>query len=174
MAYTPPQFNVFADVWYAPHVPANDEPDVENQACQFYVTPKGQYFLDPPPFSFFPPPIYLRMPFADSTVWASLFICEVPPESGRFFRAVWKELVHLGFPNQYRLVILFQCDDFGAAAYHDVPNPPTPPPGAIGVGVELIQLAGDGIATNTSAGGTGAGAGDESVVLVGDGAATQT
>jgi len=114
MAFTPPQFNVTCDIWNPPHLPFSDLPDVEDQECQFYITPKGDGNLtEGPPFTSFPPPLYLRLPAAVTAIWRALWMVECPPASGRYYRAVFKEIVHLGFPNQYLLVILTQADDHG-------------------------------------------------------------
>lgn len=148
MAFTPPQFNVLCDVWVFPRVPRLDLPDYENEACQFYVTPKGQFFLEPVPFTWFPPPIYLRFPYASALVWEKLFIAECPPESGRYFRAYWKEILHLGFPNQYRLVIVEQCDDMGQPISRFVDRPLSP----VQSGAEVlgVNLSVAGIATRSA------------------------
>jgi len=113
VAFTVPNFNVFCDIWYTPRAPADGPPDVANVPCQFYLTPKGQTFIDPPPFTFFPLPIYVRIPIANDADWRQMRVAEIPPGSGFYYRASWKERVHLGFPNEYRVIIVAQCDDTG-------------------------------------------------------------
>jgi len=124
--YSPPNFNVLADLWFGSNVPFTSLPDFEDQACQFYVYSRGLLDITPSDEELWVPPIYLRLPLASIVNWRNLQVVECPPASGRWFRARWKERMHMGFPNEYLVVILQQCDAEGNWILRDVIGGPTP------------------------------------------------
>jgi len=97
--YTPPDFNLVADLWFFPNVPVIDPPDIVDIPCQLY-----RYSRD----TVNSPIAYIRIPDTYSSVdWpntagiAANPIMEVVQGSERYYRvdrALW---MHLGFPNQY-------------------------------------------------------------------------
>lgn len=113
MAYTVPIFNLLGDVWYAGKVPSADAPDVENIELQKYIYSRAVYDVQPCEVEQFTPPIFLRMSIDDSEAWELGQVFEVPAESGMYYRARFKEIMHQGFPNQYRVVVVVQCNDEG-------------------------------------------------------------
>ena len=126
MAFTPPIFNVQADLWFGTNTPNAGLPDFENQECQFYITSRGQWPIDGANAELWSPPIYLRIPVASEFNWREFQICEVPPGTGRYYRVRWKDRVHLGFPNEYLLGVLHQCDGDGVWLLRDVGAGTTP------------------------------------------------
>lgn len=157
MAFTPPQFNVACDVWYFGRTPNGGTPDVDDQPCQFYFTPRGHLSVGGELWQSIIPTCYLRLPFADQVVWHNLSIVEVPPSSGRYYAAVFKDRMHLGFPNQYLFALVVQCDANGINSFHDFPGIPAPGIAVNGAGGVNIQLgaAGTTIEPVTADGGAG-------------------
>lgn len=123
--YTVPDFNLLADLWFGTATPGADAPDVEDQECQLYIPSRGLLDIEPGTQLFWVPPIYLRMPIANLINWTSLTVVEVVPGSQRYYRARWKEIMHEGFPNEYLMCIVEQCDEDGVPILRDVqPYPP--------------------------------------------------
>jgi len=120
MAYEVPRFNLLADVWNAGHTPAIDDPDEENVPCQFYLYSRGTFSVDPCQLELYVPPIWLRFPSDRAAVVSAGQVFEVEPESGRYFRARFKEIMHYGFPNQYLIVVVVQCGSDGIPILHDI------------------------------------------------------
>jgi hypothetical protein len=120
MAFTPPVFNLLADVWFCGNTPFDGDPDVENQAVQLYLPSRVVVANDRPTDQYFVSAIQIRLPFENVVNWQSAFIYECPAESGRYFLACFKEYQHLGFPNQYLLTGVLQCDDTGEPIMRDV------------------------------------------------------
>jgi len=120
MAYTLPVFNVPIDVWDAGHTPAVDDPDFENVNVQFYVYSRVSFDVMPCDLELYQPPIQIRMPASTSAIWVSGQIFEAPAESGRYYKARFKERVHMGFPNEYLVVYVAQCQSDGAAIARDI------------------------------------------------------
>lgn len=120
MAYNLPTFNLLADVWYAGKNPAADDPDAENVPLQFYLASKGTYDVDPCDNKNYTPPIWLRMPMTETAIWTSGQVWEVPAETGRYYRARFKDVMHLGFPNQYLIAVVVQCNAEGLPLIRDV------------------------------------------------------
>jgi len=120
MAYTLPEFNVLIDVWDSGNLPADDPPDFENVTVQFYVYSRVSFDVQPCNLELYQPPIQIRLPVSTSAIWVSSQIYEVPAESGRYYRARFKERVHLGFPNEYLVVYVVQCQDDGLVIARDI------------------------------------------------------
>jgi len=120
MAYTLPQFNVLCDIWDAGNVPVDDDPDYENVTVQFYVYSRVSFDVQPCELELYQPPIQIRMPVAVVAIWETGQVFEVPAESGRYYRARFKEKLHLGFPNEYLVAYVVQCDDRGVALARDI------------------------------------------------------
>lgn len=120
MAYTVPNFNVFADVWSTGHVPADDDPDFENLTVQFYIYSRVSFDVQPCELELYQPPIQIRIPVVAPIPWSQGQVFEVPPESGRYYRARFKERVHIGFPNEYLVVVVVQCGADGVPILRDI------------------------------------------------------
>lgn len=120
MAYTVPNFNVFADVWSTGHVPSEDDPDFENLTVQFYIYSRVSFDVQPCELELYQPPIQIRIPVAAPIPWAAGQVFEVPAESGRYYRARFKERVHIGFPNEYLVVVVSQCGADGIPVLRDI------------------------------------------------------
>ena len=120
MAFTPPTFNLLADLWFCGNKPADGDPDFEDQSCQLYLPSRVVLAFDRVEHNYLISGIQLRLPAEAAVNWASLNIAEVPAESGRYFLAQFKEYQHAGFPNQYLLVVVLQCDENGEPIMRDV------------------------------------------------------
>ncbi len=174
--YTPPVFNVLADIWYADHVPASSPPDEENQQVQFYIYSRHGLNIEPGQQELWVPPIYIRLPAAANDIWVSAQIVECPAESGRYYRARWKDIYHLGFPNQYLVILVEQCDDEGNHINRDV-GPGHPIIEGGGLGRLDLQFEAFGVATHGGGGGTvhtADGSGDVTITFLGAGVGTNT
>jgi len=120
MAYTVPNFNVFADVWSTGHVPADDDPDFENLTVQLYIYSRVSFDVQPCELELYQPPIQIRIPRQAPIPWVNGQVFEVPAESGRYYRARFKERVHIGFPNEYLVVVVVQCGSDGIPVLRDI------------------------------------------------------
>jgi len=120
MAYTVPDFNLLMDVWNAGKIPAADLPDSENVPVQFYLYSRGSFDIQPCELELYTPPIWLRLPVAENAVWIAGQVFECPAESGRYYRARFKEIMHQGFPNQYLVTVVVQCNEFGIPLIRDI------------------------------------------------------
>jgi len=135
MAYTLPVFNVPVDMWDSGHTPAGDDPDFENVTCQFYVYSRVSFDVQPCDLELYNPPIQIRMPLSTIAIWESSQVYEVPAESGRYYRARFKERLHLGFVNEYLVVYVVQCNSSGIPLIRDIEGaePCEPPPTLEGI-----------------------------------------
>lgn len=171
MAFSPPQFNVLADVWYCGHAPATHVPDAENLTVQLYINSRAPFSIDDPFFQVFDyPATFVRIPASADATWKSAHILEIPAESGRYYKARWKDIMHLGFPNEYRAISVAQCDAEGTPISRDVCGPH---PGGGDMSL-TVQVSAAGVGVNSS-GPTNFGTGlmQVEVTLEADGAGTQ-
>lgn len=117
---TKPVFNVTANAWLTPNVPGGSPPDY-TLSVQIYIASRGLIDCQPGTPLFWVPPVYVRFDDAGSPLGPGVWIWEIPSLSGRFYRVRWKEVVHLGFPNEYKIHVVEQCDTGGTAILRDVP-----------------------------------------------------
>jgi len=122
MSYTVPVFNLFTDVWFDGKTPATDAPDVENLPTQKYLYSRGVWDIQPCEMEVYTPPIMIRIPFTDFNTWESSQVFECPAESGRYYRARFKEIMHEGFSNQYLVAVVVQCTNGGIPLIRDIEN----------------------------------------------------
>lgn len=120
MAYTVPQFNVPVDFWSTGHIPDDDPPDFENVSCQFYIYSRVSFDVQPCELELYQPPMQLRVPRSAALAWVAGQVFEVPAESGRYYRARYKDRVHLGFPNEYLVIFVVQCGSDGIPVLRDI------------------------------------------------------
>jgi len=120
MAYTPPQFNIPVDVWSTGHIPDDDDPDFENVSAQFYIYSRVSADVHPCELELYHPITQIRLPVSVAVLWVSAQIFEVPSESGRYYRAKLKERIHLGFPNEYLVAYVVQCNGLGEPFQRDI------------------------------------------------------
>lgn len=123
MAYTLPNFNLVADLWFFPHSPQLGGPDLILVPCQLYLPSRGAVDIDYGAGGLYFPPIYLRLDPAsgpyDPLAWI-IGLPDDPPTRSLYYRVHFREWTHLGFPNQYQSWILFQCNDAGTPRPRDV------------------------------------------------------
>lgn len=122
MAFTVPVFNILCDVWNAGKTPAADPPDTENVPCQFYVNSRGTFDVQPCELEVYTPPLWVRLPIDQIGIWEAGQIFEVASESGRYYRARFKERMHYGFSNQYLIIVVVQCNSLGIPLIRDIEN----------------------------------------------------
>jgi len=113
MAFTPPVFNCLADLWRSPDVPGITAPTREDQDCQLYFTPKGQFDVFPSVNDEYNPPVYIRWP-KDYDVQVD-DIVEIDPGDNWYYKVRWVDRVHKNFPNEYKVAI---------AQQYPAPGPP--------------------------------------------------
>ena len=113
MAFTLPLFNVTFDAWTAGHTPVANVPDSTANPCQLYVNPRTPVDQIESLPGYYTPTIFLRIPLLGyRPVLAD--IVEVRPPSGDYYKARWVQNIHVGFPNEYVLAAVEQCDAAGA------------------------------------------------------------
>jgi len=120
MAYTPPNFNITVNVWNTGHVPDVDFPDVVDLAAQFYIYSRVSADIHPCELELYHPLTQIRLPLAAIALWVAGQIFEVPAASGRFYRAKLKDRIHLGFPNEYLVAYVVQCNELGEPYQRDI------------------------------------------------------
>jgi hypothetical protein len=122
MAYTLPVFNVATKVWNVGNTPDDGPADFTGVLVQFYIYSRVSFDVQPCDLELYQPPIQVRMPIASSAVWSSGQIWEVPEDSGFYYRARFKDRVHLNFPNEYNVVFVVQCGSDGIPILRDIEN----------------------------------------------------
>lgn len=128
MAFSVPVFNVLIDLWFGEHTPFTQDADVFNQSAQFYLNSRGALDVKPGDKSSYTPPIIVRLPTVAIANWTAVTVMEIPGGTGRYYRARFKEVMHLGFPNQYLMIVAEQCNEKGQAITRDVVPDPGPAP----------------------------------------------
>jgi len=155
VSFTPPVFNLTCNAWTCDGtlLPANGPPDLTGIFCQKYVAPRAAWPVSPPfsaPFwRVYHPPVQLRFPRTSPfdvtwTLWKTSCF-EVPAGSGQYYRPLFRDIQHEGFPNEYALVVCVQCDASGLttppAGMAAIPGPGVDPCGvAEGGGTPPVQL----------------------------------
>lgn len=114
MPFLPPDYNLTVDEWIPPNTPALGPPDRTMLRCQIYIDPRlGGIEQDEFSFGFYTPPIIFRHP--DTLTRARGTIHNEGPGSTSYYRMVWSQVEHLGFPNQYIMAIHIQCNSDGSS-----------------------------------------------------------
>jgi len=87
------------------------------------------------------------MPVAAAGPWVSGQVFEVVGGSGRYYRARWKDRVHYGFPNEYLVAIVVQCNEDGLPLIRDIENaePCGEPPSPEGEGEATLTISLDAV-----------------------------
>lgn len=117
MAFSLPNFNLTVDIWLPPNQPVTGGPD-QTARCQMYLLSRTDIEITPSTVQHFVPPVIFR--------FQPDFYTQVGPASGLIFGvqdlvnakvwyyvARWWDNIHLGFPNQYTIVLCEQCDAAG-------------------------------------------------------------
>jgi len=120
MAYTLPVFNVPVNVWSDGRTPDDGAADFENVTTQFYIYSRVSFDVQPCELELYQPPIQVRMPIAAVVAWTDGQVFEVPALSARFYRARFKERVHMNFVNEYLVVYVVQCGSDGIPILRDI------------------------------------------------------
>lgn len=144
MPYTPPKFNLLANVWTCDGnvKPSNGAADYVDVPCQKYVASRAAWPVTPPWSTGFylayHPPVQLRFqhvsPFTGTWRTWKITCVECPAGSGQYYRTFFNDIQHEGFVNEYVLLVGAQCDEDLLA---------TPPAGAsepTGVGADPCSV----------------------------------
>jgi len=119
-----PSFNILCDIWTVGKYPDVDAPTYVDVPCQLYVNSKGLLDIEPDDQWAWVPPIWVRMPLSHFTQWGVATIFSAPKGLSEFYKARWKNRMHAGFPNEYLVAVVEQCDGMGVSTYRDVNWPP--------------------------------------------------
>lgn len=122
--YTPPNFNVAADVWLPPAVPSSSAASFTGVSCQPYVYSRAPQLMLHVASGRWLPVIIIRLPFG--------FPANLPPDtifrvttSAPFpddhYKVQYVLRLHTGFTNQYYSLVCLQCNANGT-----VPRTPLP------------------------------------------------
>jgi len=118
MAFTTPIFNLVMDVWNNPNTPSGGLPDFTGVPVQLYVGSKGIFDVQPASQDDWVPPVYLRVPTANyGDVKAGWIFFVNDAHGGGYYKARWKEFMHKGFPNEYYIIVVEQCDNAGTVPF---------------------------------------------------------
>lgn len=112
MAFSLPNFNLLADKWNAGHTPAGDPADYTDLPCQVYVHTKADIDQAQGDASSWTPPIYFRMPNLSPVFDRDAILTETTVGTG-YYKVRWIQTVHVGFTNQYLVVLVEQCNSDG-------------------------------------------------------------
>jgi len=125
MAYRLPNFNLLMSVWVTGTTPIADPPSYTNVPCQKYIWSRfGGQDMEYDDSLLWVPAVCLRIPWDNADEWADGEIFMPTGNNPLYYRAAWKETMHDGFTNQYRVVIVAQCDAAGAViAWNVTPYP---------------------------------------------------
>lgn len=124
IVYTPPNFNVSANVWLPPAIPSSSGPTFTAVACQFYTYSRTPQLLLHPATGRWLPAIIIRIPFTFPALLPpdTIFTSTVATNQGNFYYKVQYALhLHVGFPNQYFSLFCLQCNQNGT-----IPRTPLP------------------------------------------------
>jgi hypothetical protein len=161
MAFTLPVFNLTANVWNTGNVPSGSSPDFTGVACQFYIYSRVSVDVQPCELELYTPLIQIRLPIAAATPWVNGQVFEVVGGSGRFYRARFKDRLHYGFPNEYLVAYVVQCDEDGRPLIRDIEGavPCDVVSGRVGAGTPEVSAAivVEGLATHGDTGHAGFG-----------------
>ena len=112
MAYRLPNFNLSARIWTGGSTPSGGAPTLTGIPCQLYVHSKGVYGDFPVGTFQTIPTILFRFPVGLYAPAVGDIIDSVSPIND-YYLVGFSQKIHAGFPNQYLLVSVLQCDQFG-------------------------------------------------------------
>jgi len=108
-----PNFNLTGVAWVPPHTPATDPEDIGDFPCQLYLPPRCEGIEQfEGATQTYVPPIILRLDKATPTIMKG-FIVRVNTYPTEYYLVQWVQKIHIGFPNEYRMAIMNQCDSSG-------------------------------------------------------------
>jgi hypothetical protein len=125
MPFTAPKFNASLDRWTNPHRPATSPSDFQNNPYQVYVWSKqANYWFDASTGRYFPT-IIIREPSAPPQGFVNpgdvLGKDVANPGFPILWLALFKTVVHEGFPNIYQAIYCVACDRNGAPLRNPFP-----------------------------------------------------
>lgn len=106
MAYTLPNFNLLADVYRLASPPPAGPPQYSGVTVQLYANSRMTYW----DWSY----MSIRTPKAPSRTYLVGDIWESPAGTARYWKAVYTERIHEGFPNEYWAIRAWRCNAAGA------------------------------------------------------------
>jgi len=124
--YTPPVFNVVADLWLPPAVPAANPPSFTAVSMQPYINSRNPPLLLHPGSGRWLPVIIVRIPFGFPIFLPIDAIWRYgvgTTQGAEHVKVQYVQRLHTGFPNQYYAAICLQCNANGT-----IPKTPLPTP----------------------------------------------
>jgi len=117
--FTLPQFNELAKLWRAGLDPRVAPPTITDIPCQPYLYSRQWIPHHEADINYLVPSMQLRFPIGSfSPLISDTYLIQGKPFA--YYRGVWAERVHMGFPNEYFIVLCCQSDDTAS-----VPRGPT-------------------------------------------------
>jgi hypothetical protein len=108
--FTLPQFNQTAKVWRAGADPRTATPVHVDIPCQPYLFSRQWIAHHEPDINYLVPSMQVRFPKGSfSPLISDVYLLSF--SAFAYYRGVWAERVHPGFPNEYFMVVCVQCDD---------------------------------------------------------------
>jgi len=113
MAYTVPQFNLLVKRWTLPNTPNSGGANQSNIPAQLYIPSRMEGIEQLDGFtSTYYPPIIFRLP-AGVVTFSRSHIFSGPSSPQIYYRVIFADRIHPGFPNQYDCFLTHQCDGNG-------------------------------------------------------------
>lgn len=112
MAYTLPNFNLTFNLWLSPTAPDDSPPFATDIPCQVYVHAKADIDQIQGGSNDWVPPIYIRVPLNAKRPQVGDII-QIIYLGEDYYRVTWTQNIHMGFPNEYVMVLTKHCDAAG-------------------------------------------------------------
>jgi len=107
-----PSFNLIYDGWVNPARPATDPPSVTALACQVYIHSRADIDQVSDSVDEWIPPIYLRTRLVDFHPHKG-DVVQVNYLLNDYYVVKWSQNIHMGFPNEYVMSLIQQCNAAG-------------------------------------------------------------
>jgi hypothetical protein len=122
MSFTLPNFNITFNVWYPANTPNAAAADTAT-AGQFYIWSKGGFGKVDTGFTRGFPNLFIRIPIgfvkaiegAGQTLVNAIFGTADPIVVNSYYRCIFWDTIHKGFPNEYGVCQVEQCDGAGTS-----------------------------------------------------------
>lgn len=112
--YATPVMNLLVDEWVPPNTPAIGAPDNVALACQIYIPSRmeGIEQYEAGGGTYTPPIIFRHLGTLDESRGV---IHNDGPGSTVYYKSVFSQKMHLGFPNEYDAEMHIQCNADGTS-----------------------------------------------------------
>jgi len=109
-----PNFNLTFDLWVATNPNDQPVPDFAGVPCQVYIHSRADIDQILNEFSNWLPPVYLRVPIGGPKPQKG-DVVQVIHLALDYYRVLWTQNIHMGFPNEYVMCLVSQCGPDGFA-----------------------------------------------------------